>query len=72
MDVKIFLSGNISFLRNKKKIPQWKLAVILDKSKGVVGSYERGELEPNITTIIKLSACFDVSIDQLILKDLKK
>jgi transcriptional regulator with XRE-family HTH domain len=48
------LAERIKELRNEKELTQAELASILSTTQSTIGKYERGELEPSISTIIKL------------------
>ena len=52
-------------LRLYKGLTQQKVADSLGCNQSAVGKYERGELEPNIETLIKLARLFDVTVDYL-------
>lgn len=58
--------NRIKDLRLEKSLTQAKLAKLLGLNQTAIGKYERGELEPNIQTLIKLSRLFECSIDYLI------
>ena len=53
-------------LRVSKGFTQNALATLLECNQTAVGKYERGELEPNIDTLCKLSNIFNCSVDYLI------
>jgi transcriptional regulator with XRE-family HTH domain len=58
-----------SILRNERKTKKITLRELSEKigiSYSSLGKYERGEYEPDIKTIIKLSSFFDVSVDYLL------
>lgn len=58
--------NRIKELRIEKGLTQSQLAELLGVNQTAAGKYERGELEPNFSTLIKLSQIFEVSIDFLI------
>lgn len=58
--------NKIRELRTEKGLTQAELAEILGVNQTAVGKYERGELEPNIENLIKLSRFFEVSVDYII------
>lgn len=64
------LQSNIRKLRNRMGISQEKMAEKLGINRPRYSSYEEYRCEPNISLIIKLSDIFNVSIDDLIRKDL--
>lgn len=58
--------NRIKELRLEKNLTQSQLAHYLKINQTAVGKYEREELEPNIKTLLQLSAFFNVSVDYLI------
>ena len=67
----MYLAQNIRYLREQKGISQHELAGVLAVSVSAVGMYEQERRELNIRQIIKLSEHFGVTLDDLVLKDLK-
>ena len=53
-------------LRKKKRITQKDLANALHISQTSVSKYERGESEPDLEMVIKMSDFFGVTIDEFI------
>ena len=53
-------------LRKKNRITQKELAEALHISQTSVSKYERGESEPDLEMIIKMSDFFGVSIDEFV------
>ncbi|MFW6025571.1 MAG: helix-turn-helix domain-containing protein [Candidatus Woesearchaeota archaeon] len=64
-NTKIFVK-TLKSLRNEYGMTQVELADKLGKTRGAVGHWETGQREPNLTTLIKLSKIFDVSVDYLL------
>lgn len=56
----------IKELRLEKQLSQKELASVIGCNQTAVGKYERGSLEPNITTLTLLADFFNVSIDYLV------
>lgn len=56
----------IKELRLGKGFTQADLAKLLGVNQTAVGKYERGELEPNIHVLIKLSQIFETTVDYII------
>lgn len=56
----------LKILRKKKKLTQREIAEALHISQTSVSKYERGESEPDIEMLIKLSDFFGVTIDYFI------
>ena len=53
-------------LRKKKKLTQRAVAEALHISQTSVSKYERGESEPDLEMIIKMSDFFGVTIDEFV------
>lgn len=66
----MLLAQNIKTLRNKAGWSQQVLADQLGMGRSTLAEYERGKTEPNIDTLIKLTELFNISLDQLIRKNL--
>lgn len=60
------LGENLRNLRTYRGLAQWQLAEILGTSKSSINMYERGEREPGVQMLIKMSGFFHVSIDYLV------
>lgn len=58
--------NRIRELRIERGYTQSDLAKIIGVNQTAIGKYERGELEPNINTLIMLAHIFDVSVDFLV------
>jgi len=63
---------NIKHLRALKKLSQEQFADDLGWTRSMVGSYEEGRSEPPIERLIDLSNYFNIPIDILVRKDLRK
>lgn len=63
---------NIKHLRALKKLSQERFADDLGWTRSMVGSYEEGRSEPQIDSLIELSNYFNIPIDILVRKDLRK
>ncbi|SHG72336.1 XRE family transcriptional regulator [Winogradskyella jejuensis] len=66
------IQANIKHLRTLKQLSQERFADDLNWTRSVVGSYEEGRSEPPIERLIDLSNYFDIPIDILVRKDLRK
>ena len=66
------IQANIKHLRSLKKLSQARFADDLGWTRSVVGSYEEGRSEPPIERLIDLSNYFNIPIDILVRKDLRK
>lgn len=67
----IFLANNLKALREREMISQSELADKLAISTGSVGMYELGKREPDIEMLVRLAEYFGVTLDDLVLKDLR-
>ncbi len=66
MEIPNKFKENLKDLRTEKKLGQVELATAIDVSKGIISLWENGLREPNMSSLIKLAAFFDVSIDELV------
>src|SRR5690554_3553177 len=64
------INNNIKYLRKDKGWTQQELADALGVKRPQIGSYEEDRADPRIQTLLKLSNLFNVSIDDLLGKDL--
>ena len=60
------MQNNIRELRTALSLTQSELAQQLGLNQSAIGKYERGELEPSISTLKKMSLIFDCSIDFIV------
>ena len=60
------LSENIAILRKQNNMSQSDLANILFVTPQAISRWERGETEPDVDTIRKLSEVFHVSVEEII------
>lgn len=67
----MYLPQNIKYLREKKGEMQKDIAELLSVSKQTASVYEKGEIEPDIAKLIMLADHFEITIDDLIRKDLR-
>lgn len=65
-----FLPGNIKNLRRRQNLSQEELAGKLEITRNKVASYERGSAEPKLSIVIRFADQFEVTVDDLITKDL--
>lgn len=68
---KIYLPSNIKYLRLLNKKTQEEIGQICNKTNTAVSNWEKGIREPDALDLSALSSYFNVSIDDLMLKDLK-
>ena len=67
----MYFSTNIAVLRKRRKVSQEDLSSSLDIPRSTWSGYERGIAQPNFETLIKISEYFSVSIDNILVPDLK-
>ena len=63
---------NLRFLRKRKKLSQDEFSQMFDLNRSTYSGYENGIAEPNITNLIAFAAHYQITIDDLLLKDLSK
>lgn len=66
-----YLNGNIKHLRNIKNISQQNLADKIGVDRSTISRIENGEIETTIDNAIKIADVLDVSLNDLVSKDLK-
>ncbi len=64
------LASNLKYLRKKDRLSQGELADEFEIARTTMGDYERGKTEPNLEMLTRISKKFDITIHDLILKDL--
>jgi transcriptional regulator with XRE-family HTH domain len=62
----MYLIENVKFLRRQRDLTQNDLSDILNIPRSTLGEYERGNTEPSLQLVIKLSKIFEVDIDSLL------
>lgn len=68
----MFLAENIKYLREQAEMTQTDLANELgDIGQKAVSKWEKGEREPELSRIIRMAELFKVSLDELVLRELK-
>lgn len=65
------LSKNIKFLRLQKKLTQEDIAKVVGKARSLISAWESDDRDITTEDIIKLSNFFNVSMDDLVGKDLQ-
>lgn len=66
-----FLNNNVKFLRTSKKISQQDLADKIGVDRSTVSRIENGEIETTVENAINLANSLDVSLNDLLTKDLR-
>lgn len=67
----IYLPSNIKHLRTQKNITQKQIADFCNKTDVAISYWENGSREPNAIDLSRLSSLFNVSVNDLLLKDLR-
>lgn len=67
----MYLATNLKHLRECRGETQKEVAELLSVSKQTASVYEKGEIEPDISKLIKIAEHFEISIDDLLRKDLR-
>lgn len=60
------LSRNIKTLRERRNMSRVTLAELLNLDVYTIGYYERGDSEPSVDMLIKISDVFHVTVDELV------
>lgn len=68
----MYLAQNLKYLRMKSKETQKNIAELLGVSEMTISRYESGEKEPDIKKVILISDHFQISIDELLMVELKE
>jgi transcriptional regulator with XRE-family HTH domain len=64
------ISSNIKYLRNKHGLSQQELAEKLEIPRSSLSDYERGHTQVSISSLIRLSDLFQITIDELVRSNL--
>ena len=67
----MYLAQNLRYLREQKGLSQREFSEIFGLSSSTVTMWEREQRKPDIEMIVRLSEYFDVTLDELVLKELK-
>lgn len=67
----MYLAQNLKYLRKRNNESQNDIAKLLFVSQRCISQYENNEIRPDIEKIIFLSKHYNVTLDELILKDLR-
>lgn len=67
----MFLGTNLSYLRKRKGLSRKDIGELLGVSYQTIGYYECGNREPNLKNLQILARLFEVTVDDLIGKDLQ-
>ena len=69
--VETYISSNIKYLRVTNGITQKQVGKVCNKGDTAVQNWEKGIREPNAVDLANIANYFNVSIDDLIKKDLR-
>lgn len=64
------LSKNIRKLRAFKNLNQTEFAELFGIKRASIGAYEEGRAEPKLDTLLKITAYFTLTLDDLIINEL--
>lgn len=67
----MFLAQNLKYLREQRGLSQRAFSEEIGLSGSAVGMWETGERKPDIEMIIRLAEYFGVTLDDLVLRDLR-
>ncbi len=68
----MFIASNIRYLRTKRGLTQMELARELEKTSAAVSDYEKAKSIPPLDVTYRICTFFEVKIDDLVRKDLRK
>ena len=66
MNIKETFCIRLKGLRIEKKLTQSDVGAALDVPKQYISRWEKGDLEPNITTLYQLASFYECSLDYLL------
>lgn len=64
--MRVKISSNIKFYRKQLGLTQEELAKKLCGTKSLISNYENGYSTPDIYTLCKLAAIFEITLDELV------
>ncbi len=67
-----FFSKNLEYLRKNKNMTQAELASKINVDQTTIGRWEDGNREPTVGNVVNIATVFNVSIPDLLDKDLSK
>lgn len=67
----MYLAQNLRYLREQSRMSQGEIAKAFETSQPVVWNWEAGRREPDLNTVVQLAEYFCVSLDELVLRDLR-
>lgn len=70
--MKYYLNTNLKILRKKNNESQSDIASLLGKAPNTIGNWETSISEPSISELLILIKHFEISLDDIVIKDLSK
>ena len=67
----MYLAQNLRYLREQKGRPQNEMANVFGISQSTVGNWEQNHRKPEIEMLVRLAEYFEVTLDNLVLQELK-
>lgn len=67
----MYLAQNLKSLRKQRFINQNDLAEALGVKRSTVGNWEVSKREPDLSVLVRIAEYFGVTLDELVLKDLR-
>ena len=67
----MYIAENIKLLRKRNKMSQEELGSSIGKTKGAVSSYEKSATYPSVEALVAIARLFELSVDDLLLTDLR-
>ena len=67
----MYLAQNLKYLREQKGLNQNDLAEVLGVKQPTVGNWETEKREPELSMLVHIAEFFGVTLDELVLKNLK-
>ncbi|MFA0961093.1 helix-turn-helix transcriptional regulator [Roseivirga sp. BDSF3-8] len=61
---------NLRYLRKKHHMTQEELGEKVGKTKSLISSYEKGNVEPGLSALLELTEIFNVSLNDFVLEEL--
>lgn len=68
----MFLSKNLRYFRNQLQMTQSELAEKLGLQRTMISAYEDGRSEPKLSSLSIISSLFNISIDELLYRDIQE
>lgn len=67
----MYLAQNLKYLREQRGMNQDELAKFLKTSRSTIANWEVGNKEPRLRMLVNIAEYFGVTLDDLVLKDLR-